>query len=237
MSPRLGLVSDLWRFPVKSFGGERLRRSFVGPIGVLGDRRHAVVDEDGAALSARRNSALLGFHAEHDGGDADAHLRISDPAGQVYAPDDPALSEILAAELGRPAAMARSAGAVHDAAALHLVTTASLAAIAEWVGDPELDRRRFRANVVVEAANSEAFVESTWVGRRLQLGPEGPVIEIVSPTERCAVTTFDPDTLERNSEVLANIANRRENFFGVYAEVLSPGWVSVGEPVLSAPGS
>ena len=50
----MGIVSDLWRFPVKSFGGERLRRAFVGPFGVLGDRRFAVVDEDGRGLSARR---------------------------------------------------------------------------------------------------------------------------------------------------------------------------------------
>ena len=26
--PAVGLVADLWRFPVKSFGGERLRRAF-----------------------------------------------------------------------------------------------------------------------------------------------------------------------------------------------------------------
>ena len=31
-------MSDLWRFPVKSFGGERVRRAFVGPFGLLGDR-------------------------------------------------------------------------------------------------------------------------------------------------------------------------------------------------------
>lgn len=207
----------------------------MGPIGVLGDRRHAVVGEDGAALSARRHSALLGFRARHDGGDADSHLRIEDPEGAPYAPDDPALGAVLSAALGRPAAMARSSGAVHDAAALHLITTASLEAMADWVGDPELDRRRFRANVIVETEAGEPFGEAAWIGRRLALGGDGPLIEIVSPTERCAVTTFDPDTLERNTDVLANIATRRENLFGVYATVLRPGWARVGAPVLAAP--
>ena len=27
-----GLVADLWRYPVKSFGGERIREIFVGPF-------------------------------------------------------------------------------------------------------------------------------------------------------------------------------------------------------------
>ena len=58
-------MSDLWRYPVKSFGGERVRRAFVGPFGLLGDRRFAVVDESGEPVSARRSHALLGFRATY----------------------------------------------------------------------------------------------------------------------------------------------------------------------------
>ena len=43
------------------------------------------------------------------------------------------------------------------------------------------------------------------------------MLEVVSPTERCAITTFDPDTLERDNRVLAGLARERENLFGVYA--------------------
>ena len=84
---------------------------------------------------------------------------------------------------------------------------------------------------VVEAG--APFAEAEWVGRRFSLGEDGPLIEVVSPTERCAVTTFDPDTLDRNTDVLANIANRRENLFGVYAVVLRAGWARVGARVSS----
>jgi uncharacterized protein YcbX len=59
----VGLVADLWRYPVKSFGGERIRRIFVGPYGFHGDRRFAAVTPDGAVLTARRKSAMLGFRA------------------------------------------------------------------------------------------------------------------------------------------------------------------------------
>ena len=41
----------------------------------------------------------------------------------------------------------------------------------------------------------------------------------------------DPDTLERNNEILKTIVDRRENLFGIYAEVLRPGWLRVGDPV------
>jgi uncharacterized protein YcbX len=57
---------------------------------------------------------------------------------------------------------------------------------------------------------------------------------VVSPTERCAVTTFDPDTLERDNRVLAGLARDRENLFGVYAAVARPGWARVGDPVALA---
>jgi uncharacterized protein YcbX len=56
----IGVVSDLWRFPVKSFGGERGRRVFLGPFGFLGDRACAVVDpSDGQPMTARRAPRLL----------------------------------------------------------------------------------------------------------------------------------------------------------------------------------
>ena len=61
------------------------------------------------------------------------------------------------------------------------------------------------------------------------------MIEVVSPTERCAITTFDPDTLERDNRVLAGLARSRENLFGVYARVARPGWVRVGAAVRLAP--
>ena len=94
-----------------------------------------------------------------------------------------------------------------------------------------MDSRRFRANVVVELEEPEPFAEMGWMGALLELGEEGPVLEVVSPTERCAVTTFDPDTLERDNRILAGLARERENLFGVYARVRRPGWAEVGATV------
>jgi uncharacterized protein len=48
------------------------------------------------------------------------------------------------------------------------------------------------------------------------------------------VTTFDPDTLERDPRVLKALATTRENLFGVYARVLKPGWIATGDRIRPA---
>jgi uncharacterized protein YcbX len=232
---RVGLVSDLWRFPVKSFGGERARRAFVGPFGILGDRRVAVVDADGQALSARRAHELLGFRARCAEPDAGEGVHVETPEGWDLDWDDPALARELSAAVGRPLRVVRSPVGVHDAAPVHLLSTASLVAAYGWVGGEEIDPRRFRANVIVELEDPAPFSEAAWLGGTLVLGDAGPALQVVSPTERCAVTTFDPDTLARDNRVLAGLARDRENLFGVYARVTRPGWAEVGAPVRIAP--
>ena len=228
--PPVGIVSDLWRFPVKSFGGERVRRAFVGPFGIIGDRRHAVLGAGGEPLSARRAHALLSFAARYEDVAAAEGAGVTTPGGLELPWDDPGVAEELSIALGRPVRLVRSAVGIHDAAPLHIVSTASLAAAADWTGG-EIDRRRFRANLVVELDPPEPFAESDWVGATLDLGPGGPALQVVSPTERCAITTFDPDTLERDNRVLAGLARERENLFGVYARVARTGWAEVGAPV------
>jgi uncharacterized protein len=208
-----------------------LRRAFVSPFGILGDRRHAVVDAEGSPLSARRARALLGFRATCADAEAGEGVHVTTPEGWELTWDDPAVAGEVARALGYRVTLVRSALGVHDAAPIHMLTSASLTAAQEWVGGEEIDRRRFRANVVVELDEPEPFAEVGWVGRSLALGADGPVLNVVSPTERCAVTTFDPDTLERDNRVLAGVARSRENLFGVYARVARPGWARVGATV------
>jgi hypothetical protein len=208
-----------------------VRRAFVGPFGLLGDRRHAVVGPEGDPLTARRAHALLGFRAACADPDAGEGVHVTTPEGWELPVDDPAVADEVARALGYRVSLVRSALGVHDAAPVHLLTSASLTAAQDWVGGEEVDRRRFRANVVIELDDPEPFAEAGWVERSLTLGDDGPVLDVVSPTERCAVTTFDPDTLERDDRVLAGLARARENLFGVYARVARPGWAHVGAPV------
>ena len=80
-----------------------MRRAFVGPFGLIGDRRHAVEDEDGTPLSARRVHGLLGFVARYADGEAAEGAGVTTPSGWELDPDDPALSRELAERLdGEP---------------------------------------------------------------------------------------------------------------------------------------
>ena len=49
------------------------------------------------------------------------------------------------------------------------------------------------------------------------------------------MTTVDPDTLERDPEVLREFARRFRGRLALNAEVLAPGTISVGDPVLIRP--
>lgn len=227
----LGIVSDLWRFPVKSFAGERLRRAFVGPFGLLGDRHRAVLADDGETLTARRAHRMLGFGARCGDPETGEGVVVTTPSGRTLPWDDPAVAAELVATLGREVGLVRSVVAIHDAAHVHLLSTASLAAAEDWVDGEPIDRRRFRANVIVETEREEPFTEAEWIDRAIAIGERGPVLRVVCPTERCAITTFDPDTLERDNRVLAGLARHRENLFGVYAQVVRAGWIEVGAPV------
>ena len=57
-------VAELWRYPVKSLGGERLDAAEIGPDGIAGDRRVLVLDADtGRIVTSRRKPSLLGLRA------------------------------------------------------------------------------------------------------------------------------------------------------------------------------
>lgn len=195
-----------------------------------------MVDGEGNALTARRLHALLGFRARYTEADTGEGARVTTPDGRELDWDDPSLAAEVGRAIGREVRLARSAMGVHDAAPMHLVTMSSLTAAQVWVGGEEIDRRRFRANLIVELDDPEPFAEATWLGRSLRLGEDGAVLQVVSPTERCAIATFDPDTLERDNRVLAGLARERENLFGVYARVARPGWAEVGAAVTLLPG-
>lgn len=97
MDERIGTVAELWRYPVKSMGGERLERAHAGHRGLAGDRGWAVVDtETGKVASAKRPQlwrvllecrAAYADEPEPDGGPA--RVRITLPDGGEVLTDDP----------------------------------------------------------------------------------------------------------------------------------------------------
>jgi uncharacterized protein YcbX len=125
-----------------------------------------------------------------------------------------------------------------DYAPLHLITTATLAAVSS-AADRAPAPRVFRPNLILATPGLSGYAENDWVGRQLAIG--GQVrLEIFLPTPRCAVPTLGHGPDPGNPQVLRVLAreNRlpiegfgRQTCAGVYAKVISPGRVRTGDEV------
>jgi len=122
------------------------------------------------------------------------------------------------------------AGTYFDLAPIHLLTTASLGALAARNASARFDRRRFRPNVLVEPTDAgAALLEVAWCGRHLRVGEA--VIAITIPTMRCSMTTQPTDDLPKDPSVLRTIVRDADQNLGVYATVETPGVIAVGDRV------
>ena len=90
------------------------------------------------------------------------------------------------------------------------------------------DRRRFRPNILVGGV--EGLAERQWEGKRLRLGE----VEIYAAQlrARCVMTTYDPDTLEQDRNVLFRIVNEFDGTMALDCSVTKPGLIRVADPVL-----
>ena len=102
-------VSQLWRFPVKSMGGNQVDHLRIDRRGAHADRLWAVRDvEKGITASARRLPVLLGCsarYAEEPGPDAGPGnvpgVIITMPDGRELTDDDPGVHDALSDLVGR----------------------------------------------------------------------------------------------------------------------------------------
>jgi uncharacterized protein len=87
----VGAVTDLRRYPVKSMLGERLERARLTEKGIVGDRIHALVDDEtGKVISVKRPKRWARMF-ELTAMTEDDTVRVSFPDGAALAIDDPAL--------------------------------------------------------------------------------------------------------------------------------------------------
>ncbi|MFD6860251.1 MOSC domain-containing protein [Rhodococcus sp. NPDC060090] len=237
-------VGQLWRYPVKSFGGERLQSATIETDGLRGDHVWAVVDaESGAVASAkkfRRFGVLLTCGArltdETDPRDP-ASLELTFPDGTVLQGDDNRVDAVLSDLTSHPVRLeARSRS--YDAAPLHVVTSSSVNALD--TGDPiGVAVRRFRPTIVVDTEGIDGFVENDWLGVQLELGDV--VIEPNKRTDRCVMVTLDHQDVPARREMLRTVMSRNRVLtreggkeapcVGVYAQVSVPGAIHCGDPV------
>jgi len=234
-------VLELWRYPVKSLGGERVDEITVTTDGLTGDRRFAIFDVDtGYGLTARRVPEML-FAAARLRDDGTAAITL--PDGSDARTDDDlsrwlgrrvALRSVDEVALRRyenpidfehettsdwlPFTGAGKGGPFHDSSRTR-VSLVSTGSIGTW------DRRRFRANVLLDGEGEDGLV-----GSDVEIGDT--VLSVGKRLARCVVTTRpQPGGVERDLDVLKTINRERDGCIAIGALVTRPGTVRVGDGI------
>ncbi len=219
----VGNVVEIWRYPVKSMAGERLDSVVVTEVGLEGDRRWALVDgtpNRAGKLYTNTQDARLMKYGARLAGDG---VTVATPGGRTRVLDDEFVAE-LADAVSKPLTLRDRAGDNFDDSHVLVANLATIAAFGLEAGI-DMDRRRFRANLYLDALEPEQ--EVSWVGRKIRAG--SAVLEVVKRCERCAVITRDPDTTLASPELLRLLTQTSDTCLGVYCRVVTPGTVAIGD--------
>jgi uncharacterized protein YcbX len=238
MTTEIGHVCELVRYPVKSMAGTATESAFLGWHGLAGDRRHAfrrLGDDSGFPwLTASRVPELILYHPigldESTGEPLPTHVRT--PAGAQLELRSPEFQNEIAERFGSGVELMRLKHGIFDDAAVSVISLATIAGIGREAG-MSLDRRRFRANIVLETRHGEPFLEDAWVGGTLVFGDAEPrpAVRVTARDVRCMMINLDPDTAVQDKRALKTVVRLNQNNAGVYGTVVQTGTIRVGEIV------
>lgn len=235
---QLGRISAIFRYPVKSMAGESLEVARLGWHGIEGDRRLAfrrLNDKNGFPwLTASKLPELLLYKPFRlESNDAEllpTHVRT--PDGKEYELRSDELREEISRRHGSDVELMNLKHGIFDESPISVITLGTVRGIERESGR-DLDLRRFRPNIVLEANGAGPFEENKWVGRTLTFGEEsdGVAVRLTMRDERCVMVNFDPDTAEKDSQVMKTVVRLNENYAGVYGTVVRAGELRVGQVV------
>jgi uncharacterized protein YcbX len=235
----IGRVEAIFRYPVKSMGGERLEAANLGWHGLEGDRRLAFRRMDDRSgfpwLSASKLPDLVLFTPQRreDGAEGDLPTDIRTPDGEVM----PVFGDDLAAEVGRrygaPVEMMQMKHGIFDEACISVIASDTVREISRLAGKSP-DVRRFRPNILVRSLRSVPFQEDEWLGGVLSFGEgdDAPAITVTRRDVRCSMLNLDPDSASPSPEVLKAVVRANQNNAGIYGTVTRIGRLAVGQTIL-----
>jgi uncharacterized protein YcbX len=227
-------------------------------FGAVENRRFHVLDERGRFVNGltKLERSLFAVTAEWepdadtlsltfpDGSIVDGRVELGEPVSTwfynraepgriVQGPWAQALSDYAGRELRLARTDAPGRAVDRPDGSVSIVSDESVDELARQAGVDDADARRFR--MLVGAQGGEAHVEDTWIGRDVRIGDA--VVRVHEQVARCAITTKNPDTGERDLDTLRVIKayrgtrGKKHLDFGVYGEVVTPGRVRVGDPI------
>lgn len=205
-------VAELWRYPIKSLAGEQIDVAEIHADGIARDRRVLVYNEQTRrVITSRTHPKLLGLKAMIN---ENGTVLIN---GHPW--NDPESDQAIITAAGPYARLAEWDGLERfDILPLLVVTDG---AIKEF----GYDRRRLRPNIVIGGV--DGLAEREWAGRKMRIGKV--LIEFAQLRERCVMTTYDPDTQERDPAVLKHIVKKFDGTLALDTAVIQGGRISVGD--------
>ena len=247
-------IKAIYTAAVKSLALERRELVSVGLSGIAEDRRFHLIDGGGRLLTQRQRPQLARVSARYDA-ELD-HLTLIFPdevevSGRVQLGDtvrtpvwgrlvsgrvvDGEWNDRLSSLCRGPVRLVKTddVGLSYDEYPVSVLSQASIDLLGQLTeGIKEFEAKRFRPNFLINGCSPHE--EDTWLGGVIAIGPELR-LRLVAPDPRCAITTVDPDTGQRDIDVprilLTYRPSARAPYFGVYGVVENPGIVSVGDQV------
>lgn len=209
-------VAALWRYPIKSLGGEPLQTADLTADGVAGDRTVHVAGPRGP-LTGRTRHALLTLPADTgpDGAPRVAQHRWNTPVAR----------DLVRTAAGPGAELVAYAGPERFDIANLLVATDG--AVARFGADV----RRLRPNLLLAGVPDHS--EPDWPGSALAIGDA--LIGVHTVRARCIVTSIDPDSGEQDLDVFRRIRREFDGELALNCWVISPGTVTVGDQARLVP--
>ncbi|MEV4511825.1 MOSC N-terminal beta barrel domain-containing protein [Dactylosporangium sp. NPDC049525] len=247
-------VVGMWRYPMKSAGGERLTAADVAAGGLVGDRRWACVDGDGVVVSAKQPRLWERLLQVSAGGD---RLRL--PDGRTAVLDRDGLADagaLLSSWLGRAVTVT---DVVPDGAVLHRFWPREAGMIPSWAADAEagsdvvsvIGSGRFHDFGAVHAVTTGALARLAEVhgapvdprrfrpnllldlpddpapGQEVRVG--GVRLRVQVPTPRCVVPSLGPDGGAGDPGLLRTLARHYRMPVGDFGTAACFGWYGAVE--------
>ena len=249
------VISAIHATPVKSLGLSRLESAVVTHRGIANDRRFLLLDSEGRVVTQRQQGKLTQVSAEYSEEEDSLCMNFPDGStvsgqpspgsetatvlwgrvvrGEVVEGEwSKALSDFCGVEL--TLMKSRNAGESFDEYPVSLISEATISYLSSLTGGKkEFEVERFRPTLLLSGC--EPHEEDSWLGKGLLLG-DRLRLRLISRDPRCAITTLDPKTGERDFDTLRLILSyrpsRRAAYLGVYGIVEASGSVSVGDEIV-----
>lgn len=240
--------------PVKSTALHHPEEVRLERRGAVGDRTFFFVDGNGRRFSGATKAPILPIRAAYERSREWLELTLPDgtsvsgsarPDGRPIVVDfygrdvrarivEGDFAQALSSYAGHDVVLARADdGEALDVRPVTLVSLESVAELARRGGhEGPLSAARFRMTFEIEGVG-EPHAEDSWEGRSFRVGEA--VLRVGDAVPRCVVTTLDPATGLRDFPTLRvlrdyrRVSRRGNVHFGVYADVLEPGTVRIGD--------